>query len=336
MLAHPTPRLTKTIYVCETARPPPPPPQVLRPGRKEYKFVVVSEIWEDTQQQQAADGGAEWADIYALKSWTIDDAIRSTLTTPRPGGAEEGGSAISPTEIELGMGGGGTPGTSAPATPTATPPASPPKPARYVASTPAAASPERGATDLGSPVVGSTVPVWVLEQHTQMVHATLPRNKGSRTEATPTAKPNASGALPTVGTPAAPAGATARAQPQVAPPLVLPLAGVQGGGRKLEALQHRAAPKPAAVGTMRMEDMLRSAMMAAASDERKTKAFEEMLQRYREHPGVVRRKQEEEAARKQRMEVVNRACYWSEKKRIPEGVRPNHKLLDDFVAVSRM
>ena len=223
-----------------------------------------------------------------------------------------------------------------PATPTATPPASPPKPARYVASTPAAASPERGATDLESPVVGSTVPMWVLEQHTQMVHATLPRNKGSRTEATPTAKPNASGALPTVGTPAAPARATAGAQPQVAPPLVLPLAGVQGGGRKLEALQHRAAPKPAAVGTMRMEDMLRSAMMAAASDERKTKAFEEMLQRYREHPGVVRRKQEEEAARKQRMEVVNRACYWSEKKRIPEGVRPNHKLLDDFVAVGRM
>ena len=86
--------------------------------------------------------------------------------------------------------------------------------------------------------------------------------------------------------------------------MVLPLAGIQGGGRKLEAF-HRAAPKPAAVGTMRMEDMLRSAMMAAASDEGKTKVFEEMLQRYRDHPGVLRRKREEEAARKQRHEVTD-------------------------------
>ena len=89
----------------------------------------------------------------------------------------------------------------------------------------------------------------------------------------------------------------------------------QGGGSRLA---HRAAPMPDLMSTMRMEDMLRAAMTAAAGDEAKVREFDEVLGKYKAHPGVLRREREEKAARAARHEELNRPAYDAERRRLPE------------------
>lgn len=96
---------------------------------------------------------------------------------------------------------------------------------------------------------------------------------------------------------------------------------------------HRPPPKPPAfMSTMRMEDMLRQAMAAAERDPlHSAREFEQVLGRYQAHPGVLRRKREAETARRQENERAGRACYWSERKKIPEGVSHRTNTLDELV-----
>lgn len=175
--------------------------------------------------------------------------------------------------------------------------------------------------------VGATVPKWVLHLHRAQM------------------SPQAQGAV----LPLSPG-------PPLATELPFRSAQTQTHGSEANPQPHRAAPKPPKpIGTLRMEELLRQAMQAAASDASKVRAFEAMLTRYRAHPGepngpppvpplapqqqarpgfdagVIRRKQEAAEARKQQHEVANRACYWSERKRIPEGVKHQHKTAADLM-----
>ena len=83
--------------------------------------------------------------------------------------------------------------------------------------------------------------------------------------------------------------------------------------------------------------MLRQAMMAAEKDPLQSgRAFEEVLGRYRAHPGVLRGKREAETSRKQQHERAGRACYWSERKRIPKAVTHRMASLEELVVVPEL
>ena len=77
--------------------------------------------------------------------------------------------------------------------------------------------------------------------------------------------------------------------------------------------------------------MLRAAMSAAAGDEAKVRTFDEVLVKYKAHPGVQRREREAADARRARHEKLNRPAYEAERKRIPEGVALQMKTADVIV-----
>ena len=56
-----------------------------------------------------------------------------------------------------------------------------------------------------------------------------------------------------------------------------------------------------------------------------------LLSRYQAHPGVLRRKREAETSRKHEHERSGRACYWTERTRIPNGVTHRSASLDELV-----
>ena len=84
-------------------------------------------------------------------------------------------------------------------------------------------------------------------------------------------------------------------------------------------LQHRAPPAaPGVVITMRMEEMLRVAIEAAAGNESRAREFDEALRLYRSHPGVVR-KQRAEKARRSEHDRLNEPAYRAERANIPQA-----------------
>uniref|UniRef100_A0A7S4BAD0 non-specific serine/threonine protein kinase n=1 Tax=Chrysotila carterae TaxID=13221 RepID=A0A7S4BAD0_CHRCT len=96
--------------------------------------------------------------------------------------------------------------------------------------------------------------------------------------------------------------------------------------------KYRKPPKPPEyVSTMRMEDMLRIAMEAAADDEKKANEFDSVLSKYKQHPGVLRREREAKEARKERHEKMNKPAYERQRARIPSGVTLGLTSLDDLV-----
>ena len=85
-------------------------------------------------------------------------------------------------------------------------------------------------------------------------------------------------------------------------------------------LQHRAPPAaPASLGAMRMEEMLRAAMEAAAGDESRATEFEEALSKYRGHPGVLRKQREAEQGRTSE----NEPAYHAERASISQEEHAN-------------
>ena len=97
------------------------------------------------------------------------------------------------------------------------------------------------------------------------------------------------------------------------------------------ASHRRPPPPPQKLTTMRMEDMLRKAMTAAATDVSKAKAFDEILSQYVQHPGVRRRKREAAEAERLEHERCSRAFYWSEMRRVPKNVNHRTSSLDALV-----
>ena len=129
-------------------------------------------------------------------------------------------------------------------------------------------------------------------------------------------------------TDAAVAAHTASVTPTVAPP-----------ARKPPAVAptlppaHRAPPRPPSyLSTIRMEELLRTAMAAAVDDPTHEHAFNEMLMRYQCHPGVRRRYREREAQERRMHEMSSRACYWAERKRLPAAALHPLASLDELVA----
>mmetsp|Transcript_33190 Transcript_33190/g.80760 ORF Transcript_33190/g.80760 Transcript_33190/m.80760 type:complete len:1074 (+) Transcript_33190:2-3223(+) len=255
----------------------------LRPGKKKFTFVVVSEEWEEAASDATAKQrvSKDYEEINALKSWKIDDAMRSALAA-----TTHDDDAISTEDVDISSSRGSLTST----------PASTPRPALEPVAAPPSPMPNDAAvleTIAEGEAMGATVPKWVLEEHKQLVQSTR------------------SSAAPSSGGPS-------------------PIFSSSSASHSPQPF-HGSVPVPENIGTMRMEDMLRSAMEAAANDERKTAEFEAMLTRYQKHPGVQRRKRDEEASKKHRLEIANRPCYLRERERIPEAVRPNYKLFDDFI-----
>lgn len=84
------------------------------------------------------------------------------------------------------------------------------------------------------------------------------------------------------------------------------------------------------MSTMRMEDMLRVAMEAAAENPQHSKQFEEVLSRYKQHPGILRREAEARARERARLETF-RPAYEGQRARIPETVTLQMSTIDEFV-----
>jgi len=98
-----------------------------------------------------------------------------------------------------------------------------------------------------------------------------------------------------------------------------------------EATDYRSPPKlPPQMSTMRMEDMLRVAMEAAAENPQHSKQFEEVLSRYKQHPGILRREAEARARERARLETF-RPAYEGQRARIPETVTLQMSTIDEFV-----
>ena len=105
-----------------------------------------------------------------------------------------------------------------------------------------------------------------------------------------------------------------------------------GGAPSPSAATYRRPPRPPAfINTFRIEEMLRAAMQAAEHDVSRAATFERVLGRYRQHPGVLRRRREREAARRAEHERTSRAFYWAERRRVPEGVHHRLSSLDELV-----
>ena len=105
-----------------------------------------------------------------------------------------------------------------------------------------------------------------------------------------------------------------------------------GGAPSPSAATYRRPPRPPAfINTFRIEEMLRAAMQAAEHDVSRAATFERVLGRHRQHPGVLRRRREREAARRAEHERTSRAFYWAKRRRVPEGVHHRLSSLDELV-----
>jgi hypothetical protein len=94
---------------------------------------------------------------------------------------------------------------------------------------------------------------------------------------------------------------------------------------------YRIAPRlPNNMSTMRMEDLLRGAMEAAAENPQHAKQFEEVLSRYKQHPGILRKEEEARARDRARKETFKPA-YWAQRQRIPERVHLRMNSMDELV-----
>eukprot|EP00962_Isochrysis_galbana_P019733 scaffold5748_cov124-Isochrysis_galbana.AAC.1 len=94
---------------------------------------------------------------------------------------------------------------------------------------------------------------------------------------------------------------------------------------------YRMAPcLPNNMSTMRIEDMLRGAMEAAAENPQHARQFEEVLSRYKQHPGILRREEEARARDRARRETFKPA-YWAQRRRIPERVHLRMNSIDELV-----